>query len=180
MQAPNGSRFLNLVFLISIKDRAKHIINQRKPWEEFCDYTSFKIPKAWPEALEKTNKNVHYFKVNYFLWMVCILAATMLWTPSSIVSLLVVLAAWLYVFIVRTEPLVIGGKELNEREKVILLGCGTFVFVFYVTKTGAVLFTGLMVGLAGVLAHAAVKVPDEMFLYEEGNMGFFSFLHGPK
>lgn len=180
MQPNNGARFLNVLFLINIKERAKHIAAQQKPWSELLDYQSYKVPKTAAEAMDKTTKNVLYFRVNYFLTILGTLAASMLFSPSSVVALLGVVAAWIYVFIVRTEPIVLGGRELSEREKVILLGCLTFVFVFYITKTGVVLMTGIALGVCAVLLHAAAKTPDELFLYDETNAGFFSFLHVPK
>ena len=52
--------------------------------------------------------------------------------------------------------------------------------IFMLTSAGTVLFSGLGVALLGVGAHAAARVPDDLFVEDANdNKGFFSFLEPP-
>ncbi len=85
-------------------------------------------------------------------------------------------AAWAYVYVVRTEPLVINGRELGEREKLLAMSGCSFVLIFFLTSVGSVLFSAIGFGLAGVAAHGALRQPDDLFLDDNSaNEGFFSF-----
>ena len=66
----------------------------------------------------------------------------------------------------RTTPLVLGGRSLSHRETLIGAGAASVFVVFFMTSVGALLFSAL--GAAGVAvgAHAAMRVPDELFTDE--------------
>merc|ERR1712070_1178402 len=87
---------------------------------------------------------------------------------------------WVYLFVIKTDPLVISGREFSEREKLIGMSAATIIIVFFITNVGNVLFMGTGLGLAGVALHGAFRVPDDLFLDEaQSNDGFFSFLKKP-
>lgn len=74
-------------------------------------------------------------------------------------------AAWTYLFIVRGDaPLVIGGRTISEREKLLGASGASVAVIFFLTSVGSVLFSAVCIGLAGVAAHGAVRVPDDLFL----------------
>lgn len=132
------------------------------------------------QATARVRKNVAYFKVNYLIWAATVLAISLLTKPSSLIVLsgapqptLPVLqsphpkrtffpalgAAWAYVFVVRGDaPLVVGGRALSEREK-LLGGAGiTVSVIFFLTSVGHVLFSAACVAASGVAIHGALRV----------------------
>lgn len=58
-------------------------------------------------------KNVSYFKVNYGIVAVSTTALVMFMNPWSLIVLAFLALAWGYAYIVRTTPLVLGGRELR-------------------------------------------------------------------
>lgn len=166
-----------IIEVLRVKELLLHVVAQRRPWKEYFDHSLFSVPRAGAEAGSRAVKNLHYFKVNYFLWLLSVIGVCMFFSPASIVSLLLVGVAWFYVFLARSEPVILNNRELTDREKLFAMSALTFVFVFYVTDVAAVLFSGFALGAASGALHAVCRVPDELFLYEEGeNTGFFSFL----
>ena len=54
------------------------------------------------------------------------------------------------------------------------------IVVIFLTSVGSVLISALMIGLAIVCAHGAMRVPEDLFLDEQepAATGFLSFLGG--
>jgi len=44
------------------------------------------------------------------------------------------LAAWIYFLFVRISPVVVGGRTLSEREKVMALSAISFITIFFLTR----------------------------------------------
>lgn len=76
-----------------------------------------------------------------------------------------VAASWAYLFVVRGDaPLVISGRTISEREKLLGASGLSVAVIFFLTSVGSVLFSAVCVGLAGVAVHGALRVPDDLFL----------------
>ena len=87
---------------------------------------------------------------------------------------------WAYVFVVRQEPLQIGGRDVTEREKLIGMSTLSFILIFFLTSVGSVLFSAVGLGLTGIAAHGALREPNDLFLDDgENDSGFFNFLKPP-
>lgn len=65
------------------------------------------------QATGRLRKNAHYFKVNYLVVIVTITAVTMALYPTSLIVLGLLAVAWLYMFVMRQKPLVIGGRTFK-------------------------------------------------------------------
>ena len=95
-------------------------------------------------------------------------------------------SAWGYLFIVRTEPLLIGGRTLSDREKLLGMSGLSLLVIFFLSNVASVVIYGLGVGVTLVTLHGAFRAPDVTFL-EEGATepgaaaagGFFAFLAPP-
>merc|ERR1711966_125415 len=134
-------------------------------------------PDTLAEATSRIRKNIAYFKVNYVLFVLMTLMLCLLTHPMSLFMLMALGTAWVYLFVVRTEPLVIQGRTTSEREKLIGMSALSVVLIFFLSSVGSVLFMGLGLGAAGVMAHGAARVPDDLFLDEGAETeGFFNFL----
>lgn len=65
------------------------------------------------QATGRLRKNAHYFKVNYLVVILTITAVTMAVYPTSLIVLGLLALAWLYLFVIRQSPLVIGGRTFK-------------------------------------------------------------------
>ncbi|KAL4424481.1 hypothetical protein ABPG77_006790 [Micractinium sp. CCAP 211/92] len=140
------------------------------------------------EATGRLRKNVAYFKVNYGIVAVGTTALVMFMNPWSLIVLAVLALVWGYSYIVRTTPFVVGGRELRgaaggrrDREKFLALSGFSLVVMFFLTSVGSTLFNALGLSMLHRGAHAAVRVPDDLFLDkapEQQGGGSLSLLTG--
>jgi len=164
----------------NLKNAAVNVLKERKPWTEMVDRSSFARPANLAEATGRLRKNANYFKVNYLVVIVTITAITMAMNPTSLIVLGVLALAWLYLFVIKQTPLVIGGRTFNDYEKFIGMGVVSGVIVFFLTSVGTVLFTALGISFAAIAIHGAFRQPDDLFTDEpEGQQGgIFGLLGG--
>ncbi|KAJ4720144.1 PRA1 family protein [Melia azedarach] len=168
-------------FLSRLSSSIRHGFSQRRPWSELIDRTAMARPDSLAEAYSRIRKNLSYFKVNYVTLLVLVLAFSLLSHPFSLLVLLCLLAAWIFLYLFRPseQPLVILGRTFSDRETLGALVVLTIVVVF-LTSVGSLLISALMIGVAIVCAHGAFRVPEDLFLddQEPVNTGFLSFLGG--
>eukprot|EP00898_Chlorokybus_atmophyticus_P003078 jgi/Chlat1/3771/Chrsp259S03913 len=178
--APASSAWSGVLGRVS--DASKLILSQRRPWTEMVDRTSFSRAGNLAEATSRVKRNVAYFRVNYSIFLIATVMLVMVMNPTSLLIAAFLLAAWGYLFVVRQDPLVIGGRTFSEREKLLGMAGITAVVVFFLTSLGSVLFMAVGLGVAGIVLHGAFRVPDDLFLDEAPNTtggGFLSFLGAP-
>jgi hypothetical protein len=65
------------------------------------------------QATQSVRKNAAYFRINYLIIMLCVTFITLLVNPSSLIVLGFLTAGWSYLFVVRTSPIVIGGRTFR-------------------------------------------------------------------
>ncbi|KAL6337634.1 hypothetical protein AAG906_037227 [Vitis piasezkii] len=167
------------LFITHITDSVRNGFAQRRPWSELVDRTAFSRPESFSEAALRVRKNYTYFRVNYLSLIALTLAFSLLTNPFSLLLLLSLLAAWLFLYLFRPSdpPLVLFGRTFSDRETLGILVVLSVVVIF-LTSVGSVLISALMVGAAIVCAHGAFRVPDDLFLDEQdpAATGFLSFL----
>jgi hypothetical protein len=149
---------------------------QKRPWAELADRSQMAKPESFSEAITRARKNWFYFRINYSLVLVGVVALSLIFNPGALFFLLALLAGWVYLYLIRSEPLVVYGRTFSERE--VLLGMSLFtVAMIFMTSVGSILITALMIGGVLCFAHGAYRVPDDLFLDEqESTGGFLSFL----
>ncbi|DBA83988.1 TPA: hypothetical protein ACH3X1_006477 [Trebouxia sp. C0004] len=143
----------------NLKSAALNVLKERKPWSEMVDRSSFARPANLAEATGRLRKNANYFKVNYLVVIVTITAVTMALYPTSLIVLGLLALAWLYLFVIRSSPLVIGGRTFN---------------------VGTVLFIALGISCAAIGIHGAFRQPDDLFTDEAESQqgGIFGLFGG--
>eukprot|EP00887_Chlorella_sp_A99_P007819 scaffold20.g7819.t1 len=162
-----------------LKDNAATAFKEAKPWGEVLDRNSIGKPANMAEATGRMRKNVAYFKTNYAIVTVGTTALVMFLNPWSIIVLACLALVWFWAYIIKTGPLVLGGRELSERERFLALSGGSLVVIFFLTSVGATLFYALGLSMLLIGAHAALRVPDDLFLDEAPESGgFLSLLTG--
>jgi hypothetical protein len=172
-----GSAPVARAVLGRVSDTVKAALAQQRPWTEVADRNAFAKPESLTEASTRIRKNIGYFRVNYAVFMVSVVGLCMLWNPSSLIVAGLLALVWAYLFLVRSEPLVISGRTLSEKEKFLGLSILTLLIVFVFTSVGSVLISGIGLGIFLIAVHGAFKTPDDLFLDEpEAAGGFLSFL----
>lgn len=168
-------------FINNISDSLRHGLAQRRPWAELADRSAFSKPESFSDAALRVRKNYSYFRVNYLAVISLILAFSLLSHPFSLVVLVGLLAAWLFLYLFRPsdQPLVLFGRTFSDKETLGILSV-TSLFVVFLTTVGSLLISALLVGVAAVCVHGAFRVPEDLFLDEQENpaTGFLSFLGG--
>ncbi|KAK4778365.1 hypothetical protein SAY87_018552 [Trapa incisa] len=169
------------VFLSRLSSSIRHGLSQRRPWYELIDRSSMARPNNLTEVSSRIRRNFTYFKVNYVVFLGLVLALSLVTHPFSLLVLLLLLAAWLFLYIFRTSdhPIVVFGRTFSNRETLGFLVVMTVVVVF-LTTVGSLLISALMIGMALVCLHGAFRVPEDLFMDEQepDNGGFLSFLGG--
>ncbi|XP_011095073.1 PRA1 family protein B4 [Sesamum indicum] len=181
-QSPSSSALR--AFFSGISDTVRHGLSNRRPWSELCDRSSLAKPDSISEATGRIRKNYNYFRVNYLTVVTAVLVISLLTNPLSLIFLAGLLAAWLFLYLFRQPsdpPITLFGRQFSDRETLVVLIVSTIVVIF-LTSVGAVLVSALMVGVAIVCAHAAFRVPEDLFLDEQepqaGASNFLSFFTG--
>lgn len=167
------------VFWARLSDASRVALSQRRPWSELFDRTSFGKPDSVSDATNRVRKNWGYFRVNYLLFLVAVVGFSLVTHPVSLFMLCVLLGAWIFLYLYRTEQLVLFNRPFSEREVLAIMTVLTIVVVF-LTNVGSLLISALMVGALLVTLHGAFKIPDDLFLDEQDSAGgLLSFLGGP-
>ncbi|KAH6762833.1 prenylated RAB acceptor 1.B4 [Perilla frutescens var. hirtella] len=168
-------------FISRLNASVRQGLAQRRPWLELLDRSAFCRPDTLSEAASRIRKNFSYFRVNYIALISASLAFSLLSHPFSLLVLLSLLGAWLFLYLFRPsdQPVVVGGRTFSDREVLGILVVSTIVVVF-LTSVGSLLISALLVGLAVVCTHGAFRMPEDLFLDEQEpiSSGFMSFLGG--
>ncbi|KAL3829976.1 hypothetical protein ACJIZ3_018778 [Penstemon smallii] len=132
--------------------RIRFGIGTRRPWKEMI---SFSFPENYKIALQRIKSNASYFHVNYAIIVLFMIFLSLLWHPASMIVFLITMAAWLFLYFLRDDPIVIFGYRVDER--VILVVLSIFTVVLLLLRHGVVFMVGMGVGLAVVAAHGAFR-----------------------
>lgn len=161
-----------------LREYTQSTFAQRKPWTEVLEWGTFARPADISEASARLRKNAAYFRVNYAMVLLGSVALSFLMHPASLFVLAALMVGWVYVFALRAGPLVVNGRELSEREKLLAMSGLSFVVIFFLTNVASVAFSALMFGAGLVAAHGAMRVPDDLFIDDQSNQGLLSILTG--
>ncbi|XP_071699277.1 PRA1 family protein B4-like [Rutidosis leptorrhynchoides] len=171
-------------FINHITATVRSGLSERRPWSELVDRTAFTKPDSVSDATTRIRKNYAYFRINYFTIVGVVIAVSLLTNPVSLITLLCLLAAWIFLYLFRPSdpPLVILGRAFSERETLGLL-IVLSVIVIFLTSVGSILISATLVGMGIICVHGAFRAPEDLFLDEQepsggGPTGFLSLLGG--
>ncbi|KAJ9179312.1 hypothetical protein P3X46_011119 [Hevea brasiliensis] len=156
----------NLSYISRAKERIKEGLGTRRPWKIMFNFHSLRLPANLSEALARVKTNAAYFRMNYAIIILIIVFLSLLWHPISLIVFIVMMAAWLFLYFLRDEPLVVFGKTIDDRVVLIVLGVLTIVFLLLTHVTLNVLVS-LLIGVVVVVVHGIIRKTDDLFLDEE-------------
>ncbi|XP_073137878.1 PRA1 family protein F2-like [Henckelia pumila] len=134
----------------------------RRPWKQMA---SFSIPESFNVALQRLKTNASYFQVNYVIVILFAVFLSLLWHPVSLLVFIFAIGAWLFLYLLRDEPVVVFGYGVDERVILVLLSISTLVLLLLTHAT--VSFAGVAVGLVVVVLHGAFRRTNDLFSDEE-------------
>ncbi|KAK1434608.1 hypothetical protein QVD17_00356 [Tagetes erecta] len=170
-------------FINHITGTIRSGLADRRAWSELVDRTAFSKPESLTDATTRIRKNYAYFRINYFTIVAVVIAVSLLTNPLSLVTLLALLSAWIFLYLFRPTdpPMVILGRAFSERETLGLLIVLSIVVIF-LTSVGTILISATLIGTGIVCGHGAFRAPEDLFLDEQdpggGSAGFLSLLGG--
>lgn len=158
-----------------IKENANHLLETKKPMSEFLDRSAMSKPATVSEGMTRLQKNMAYYRTNYFIFFLGTMALTFLMHPGALIWTSLLLVMWIYLFLVHTGPLVIGGREYNDREKVMGASAVSFFVVFFLTSVATTALYGASLSMGLIAVHAAFREPDDLFIDDAaGNSNLFA------
>ncbi|KAL6843551.1 hypothetical protein ACP4OV_026613 [Aristida adscensionis] len=156
------------------REQGQALIAARRPWAELFRAPAFSKPPSLGEAIARMRRNTAYFRANYALAVLAVLAASLLWHPGTLFVLLALCAAWFFLYFARpaqgAQPLRIFGTEFDDGTVLAAL-CGVTVIAMLFTDVGWNVVGSVMIGGALVGAHAALRSTDDLFLTEQEAAG---------
>nr|KYP58365.1 PRA1 family protein F2 [Cajanus cajan] len=162
----SSSPSTNLEFISRAKNRIKEGLGTRRPWKIMFNFRSFALPAGFSDAVSRLRTNVAFFQMNYAIVLLILLFLSLLWHPISLIVFVVLMAAWLFLYFLRDEPLTLFGRLVSDRLVLLVMAVLTIVLLLL---TGATLniLVALLVGVLLVVAHGALRRTDDLFLDEE-------------
>ncbi|XP_028108091.1 PRA1 family protein B3-like [Camellia sinensis] len=168
-------------FIARLSDSLHRTLAHRRPWSELADRSAFYHPDTISDTASHICNNFSYFRVNYLTLLAAVLALSLLSYPFFLLTLLSLLAAWLFLYLFRPsdQPVTIFGRLFSDRETLGVLILVTVVVIF-LTSIGSLLLWATLVGLGIVCVHGAFRVLEDLFLDDQEPLGsgLFSFIGG--
>ncbi|KAJ8640960.1 hypothetical protein MRB53_017654 [Persea americana] len=174
---PTAPQDASLDFISSAKDQARNALATRRPWKEMIHLHAFAVPHGLPEATLRMRTNVAYFRTNYAIIILLIVFLSLLWLPISLIVFLIMMAAWLFLYFLRDEPLVVFHRTIDDRIVLAVLGVITLL-VLLLTHATLNIVVSLVIGLVIVIIHAVFRKMEDLFVDEEGGGGAYSPVKG--
>ncbi|XP_071731928.1 PRA1 family protein F3-like [Rutidosis leptorrhynchoides] len=157
-------------YLSRAKERIKSGLGTRRPWKEMFRFSSISVPRSFKDAFLRIKTNLGYFRMNYAIIMLIIILLSLLWRPISLIVFVVMMAAWLFLYFLRDEPLVIFNRTIDDRVVLVVLSIITIVMLLLTGATWNVI-SSVLIGLAVVVVHAAIRSTDDLSLDDDGETG---------
>lgn len=161
----------NLEFISRAKHKIKDGLGTRRPWKLMLNPRSLSLPRPLSDAVSRIRLNISYFQMNYAILVLLVLFLSLLWHPISLIVFVFLMAAWLFLYFLRDEPLVIFGRLVSDRVVLVVMAVLTFVLLLLTGATVNIL-VAVAVGVVLVLVHAALRGTDDLSLDEEEAAGF--------
>ncbi|XP_030457448.1 PRA1 family protein F2-like [Syzygium oleosum] len=151
----------NLEYISRAKERIKSGLAERRPWKLMLNVRALRLPTGFPDALSRVRTNLSFFRTNYAMVFLLILFLSLLWHPISLIVFVVMMAAWLFLYFLRDEPLAVFGRTIDDRVVLAVMSVLTLVFLLLTHATVNIL-VAVLIGAVVVVLHAAMRRTDDL------------------
>ncbi|CAO2194058.1 unnamed protein product [Urochloa humidicola] len=149
-----------LDFISRAKARGASALATRRPWRELADVHAIGLPPSLGDAYLRVRANLTHFSMNYAIVVLVVVFLSLLWHPASLIVFLVCMLAWLVLFFLRDEPLVLFGRVVADGYVLAVLAVVTLVLLLLTDATANIL-SSLLIGLVLVVLHAALHKSED-------------------
>ncbi|KAE9600436.1 putative prenylated rab acceptor PRA1 [Lupinus albus] len=156
----------NLEFVSRAKRRIEEHLTTRRPWNIMFNLHSVSLPHGFSDAVSRIRTNLSFFQMNYAIIVLLVIFLSLLWNPISMIVFVVLIAAWLFLYFLRDQPIVIFGRTITDQVVLVVMAVVT-VGLLLLTGAIANILVALLIGAVVVLVHAALRRTDDLFLDEE-------------
>ncbi|OWM77030.1 hypothetical protein CDL15_Pgr010118 [Punica granatum] len=168
-----------LEYISRPKERFKSGLANRRLWREMFNIQSMRLPSSFSYSLSRARTNIVYFRANYAIIVLLVLFLGLLWHPISLIVFIIIMAAWIFLYFLRDEPLEVFSRTVDDRLVLIVMAVLTVVFLLLTHATINIL-VALLIGAAVVVAHATLRKTDDLLVDNEtgGTRGFMTGVAG--
>ncbi|XP_050262453.1 PRA1 family protein F2 [Quercus robur] len=170
--AATPSSSSNLQFVSLANERINSGLGMPRPWKEMIKLQDLSFPTSVSQLIQRIKINVAVFRMNYAIIILFILFLSLLWHPVSMIVFIVMMVAWLFLYFLRDEPLVVMGYDIDDR-MVMLALLPITVLSLFLTNAKKNIIVALAIGLVVVLVHGALKETDDLVIVD-GDEGIVS------
>ncbi|KAF8082140.1 hypothetical protein N665_0846s0022 [Sinapis alba] len=157
---------VDLEYISHVKHRLKAGLATRRPWRSMFDVESMSLPKGFFDAISRIKTNLVYFRANYAIAVLSMLFVSLLYHPTSLLVLAILVVFWIFLYFLRDDPLVVFGHQVDDRTVMICLSVLTIGMLLFTHATGNILGS-LLTAVVLVLIHAAIRRSDNLYSDEE-------------
>ncbi|GLU08097.1 hypothetical protein SLE2022_250230 [Rubroshorea leprosula] len=150
-------------FVSRLKETAQSLTAIRRPWRDFLDVTAVSLPSSLSDATTRITQNLTHFRFNYILLLLLVLFFSLIYHPFSLIIFIVILVAWVFLYLAREEPLLLCGFIVADRVVVAALFAVT-VFGLVLTGVWVNVLVASVVGVGLVVFHAALRSTDDLVM----------------
>ncbi|KAL1224085.1 PRA1 family protein F1 [Cardamine amara subsp. amara] len=138
----------------------------RRSWKQMLDLHSFDFPRKIATVITRIKANTVYFQTNYTIVVLFSVFLSLIWNPFSLLILLALIGAWLFLYFLRDEPLTVFDREIDHRLVLIVMSVLTLSILF-LTDAKLNIAVAVLAGVTAVLSHAAVRKTEDLYQTDE-------------
>ncbi|XP_050216590.2 PRA1 family protein F3 isoform X1 [Mercurialis annua] len=160
----------NLRVILNAREKIESNLGTIKPWREMLRLQSFELPPTFNEIFQRITTNAAYFRYNYVIVILLILFLSLLWYPISLIVFIIMMAAWLFLYFLRDDPLVIYDMVMSDNAVMTFLLMVT-IMLLLLTNVSDNIIISLFIGVMVVVVHGAFRNTDDLVLIEDEGFG---------
>ncbi|KAE7998564.1 hypothetical protein FH972_003098 [Carpinus fangiana] len=162
----------NLQYVSLAKERIKGGLATRRPWQEMIQPHALNLPTTFSQCFQRIKTNIALFRMNYAIVVLFILFLSLLWHPISLIVFIIMMFAWLFLYFLRDDPLMVSGSMIDDRTVMAVLSVVTVIALF-LTNAKSNIIVALAIGVVVLVVHGALRKTDDddddqFFVDEEG------------
>ncbi|XP_022751733.1 PRA1 family protein F2-like [Durio zibethinus] len=153
-------------FIFPAREEILSALGSRRQWKEMIKIQAISLPSNLNNSIQRIRTNAAFFRMNYVIVIMFLLFLNLLWHPVSLIVLIILIVAWLFLYLLRDNPVSIEGFVIDDFVMTTGLLLVTFAMLFLTDVTDNIII-GLSLGLAIVLVHGVFRSTDDLFFGDE-------------
>eukprot|EP01114_Cavostelium_apophysatum_P001719 TRINITY_DN1149_c0_g1_i2.p2 TRINITY_DN1149_c0_g1~~TRINITY_DN1149_c0_g1_i2.p2 ORF type:complete len:177 (+),score=31.62 TRINITY_DN1149_c0_g1_i2:103-633(+) len=125
-----------------------------RPWSSFFETKSFHLPSNLQDWSARSRSNIEYYKANYALILLGILAFSLYLDITFIFPILLTVGGGF--FVINKQDLQIQGRRLNFNEKLVIVGLAGIISM-WITSTLDSFYYVVGISSLVILVHVSLR-----------------------